>query len=399
MRQRFGAALVWMTVMVSIAGCPFVRGKPPPTAPPPGPPDASGLTVSALPVYRLIASPRFIDVPSRLLVLHVRLSTSIDRGSNVWPQNTVLTLPGGELGRVFDRVRALELLRRTTLADANFAYLQQASWNQPGGLDASNRSLLMETVKTNLLPEGVLIRGADLQGYVVADVGTPMTSLQGATLDIWSYPMDESAPAYAQYAFGGAPAVVVAAGAATPAVAAATAVATPTVAEEAATPAAIPVPTAEIAAPAVKPAAPQVKYLFELAEPAEATPSPAVAPAAVDTPVPAEPGQPGAEAAPVAAEAVPVPAVTPAPAVDAAAPAVEGAAPAAEAAPVAVEAVPEPAVTPAPAVDAAAPAVQGAAPAVEGAAPAVDTPAIALEASVPLTATETPLPVETPSPQ
>jgi hypothetical protein len=334
--------------MLSIGGCPLLRGTPPPpTAPPPAPVDASGLSISALPVYRLVADPALLDAPSRLLVLHVRLETTDERPSTVWPENSLLTLPGGQHGRVFDRGRAMELLRRTTLADANLAYLQRVEGYQPGGFDVWSREQLVDMIMANLLSEGALTKATGVRGYVVADVHTPMSSLHGATLDYWAYPLDDSQPAHARYAFGGVEAAT-----ATPAVAVAAvpAAATPVPA----VPAAVPVPVPDTPAPTEATPAPAVKYLFELAEPTEEAPSATVSPAAAggDTPAAApEAAQPGA----------------------------------------AVEAPIEPAVTPAPPVEAAAPPS-------DGTAPILATPAAAVETAVLLVPTATPLPLETPAP-
>jgi hypothetical protein len=277
MRRWVSAAVPFVAVLVCIAGCEFLRGRRgPPTAPPPGPPvEAGGLSVSALPVYRLIANPMLIDAPSRLLVLHVRFSTNLDRAMSFTPEDTALALVGGERARVFDRGRAMELVRRTTLANADLGYVQNRHSYQPGGLDPSTLSALNELIMTNLLAEGAFTSGPEVQGYVVIDTGTPVVSLEGATLDLWAFRLSDSQPAHGRYQFPGIAAASPVAEAAQPVVALADPTPTPlaeatqpvvAVADPTATPlaegattdgtAAVVSPVIDVVTPTAQPAAP-----------------------------------------------------------------------------------------------------------------------------------------------
>ena len=330
MRRWVSAAVPFVAVLVFMAGCEFLRGKrPPPTAPPSGPPAEAGeLSVSALPVYRLIVTPMLIDAPSRLLVLQVRFASSADRAMSLSPEDAVLILPSGERGRVFDRGRALELLRRTTLADADLGYMQRPDSYRPGGLDPSAQ--LNETVMANLLIDGVYAGGQSVQGYVVVDTATPLASLQGTTLELYAYRLSDSQPARGSYQFG-----TPAAATAVPVVAAAApATQAPVAVAEGAPPAVeAPSPAAPAATAPHASESPTVTYLFEIeiATPATDIPTPTVAAAApagaasaaVETSTPAgEAATPAAEgtagtvdtaAPPVAATAAIAATATPAP--------------------------------------------------------------------------------------
>lgn len=162
---------------------------------------SSDLTVNALPVYRLIADPALADLPSRLLVLQVRLSASGGAALSVAPDDVALTLPNGAPARVFDRARAVELLRRTMLADANRSYLQRTGNHPPGGLDAFARARLSDLVTNNLLTNGAVAGDQTIEEFVVVDTGTPLASLDGAALHVVAYRLRDAAPQAATYQF------------------------------------------------------------------------------------------------------------------------------------------------------------------------------------------------------
>lgn len=194
-------------LLASAAGCDFLRGRratptplPTPVAVIPG-----GLVVTALPVYRLVANPLLLDAPSRLLVLQVRVGTILDRPLSVTPDDIVLVLANGQRGRVFDRGRALELLHRTTLAEADLAYLQHPESYVSGGLPDSAREGLAEMLMSNLFSEGAFTNEYPAQGYVVVDTSIPLASLQGTALEVIAYRLSDSAPAQGTYQFAAAP--------------------------------------------------------------------------------------------------------------------------------------------------------------------------------------------------
>ncbi len=178
----------------------------PPSAP--APPLAAGaeLSVTARPAYRLAISPGGADAPSRLLVLQVRLATSDDTALSVAPEDIALTLPNGEPGRVFDQARAVEVLHRTILADADLSYLQRGSAHPPGGLDDGTRSGLVDIILGNLLSAQAFAGGQGAQGFVVVDTQVPLTSLDGASLQVVAYRLRDAAPVTAPYQFTSAPA-------------------------------------------------------------------------------------------------------------------------------------------------------------------------------------------------
>lgn len=208
MHRWIKAGIALGTLLAGAAGCDFLRGTRATSAAPPTPVAASlgGLTVSALPVCRLVADPLLVDSPSRLLVLQVRVGTILDRPLSVTPDDVALVLPNGQRARVFDRGRAMELVRRTTLADPDLAYLQRPESYVPGGLDDSTRAGLSEMIVSNLLTEGAFTNESPAQGFVVVDTSVPLTSLQGTTLEVVAYRLSDSQPAHGTYQFAAAPA-------------------------------------------------------------------------------------------------------------------------------------------------------------------------------------------------
>jgi hypothetical protein len=208
MHRWFQAGIGLVGLLACASGCDFLRGTRPTPTPPPTPAAGGlgGLVVSAVPVYRLVANPLLLDAPSRLLVLQVRVGTTLDRPLSVAPDDVVLVLPNGQRGRIFDRGRALELLHRTMLAEADLSYLKRPEGYLPGGLDESARQGLAEMTAINLLSEGAFTNEYPAQGYVVADTTVPLASLQGTTLEVVAYRLSDSAPAHGTYQFAAAPA-------------------------------------------------------------------------------------------------------------------------------------------------------------------------------------------------
>jgi hypothetical protein len=197
-------------VLVHAAGCTlpdFLSGRSPTPLPPPTPAvdQSGGLTVTAVPAYRLIVSPGLADLPSRLLVLQVRMTTTGDAALSVAPDDLTLTLPGGRPARIFDRARAMELVRRTTLGDASLSSLSGNGAANPGGIATDTQSQVADTVMGNLLADGVFIRGQNLQGFVIADTSTPLTSLDGASLGVTAYRLRDGVAVQTAYQFVTAP--------------------------------------------------------------------------------------------------------------------------------------------------------------------------------------------------
>ena len=206
------ALLAFLAALWSCSMFPDVREawSPPsrlPSAPAPPPPAAGAeLSVTARPAYRLAISPGGADAPSRLLVLQVRLATSDDSALSVAPEDIVLTLPNGEPGRVFDQARAVEVLHRAILADADLSYLQSGSAHPPGGIDDGTRSGLVDIILGNLLSAQAFAGGQGAQGFVVVDTQVPLTSLAGASLQVVAYRLRDTSPVTAPYQFNAAPA-------------------------------------------------------------------------------------------------------------------------------------------------------------------------------------------------
>lgn len=204
MRWCRNSSLMAAIVAVGLASC-VRRPAPPPsaTAPPQAAP-LTGLTVTAIPVYRLIATPVMADLPSRLVVLQVRIDSTLDRAVSFSPDDISFVLASGQRGVVFDRGRAMELLRRTTLGDADLSYAQRSYNYPPGGFDQSAAAQLSDTVTSNLLSEQAFTNEQAIQGYVVVDTGVPLTTLSGSTVEVVVYRLSDSQPAGGQYQFAAA---------------------------------------------------------------------------------------------------------------------------------------------------------------------------------------------------
>jgi len=213
-RRRRGWRVVAVLLLACVAGgavgC-VRRRVPAAAAAQPGAQAASPITVTALPVFRLITTPVLVDSPSRLLVIQVRLSTGSEGAYHFAPDGLVLTLPNGGRARVFDRDRALILLQRTSLAEANLNYLQQPD-HPEGGVNPYVRPQLAEMVGSQLLTYGVFGGGQVLQGYLVVDTGESLMSLDGAAIEVVAYRLSDSTPRRDTYQFATAPAATAPAG-------------------------------------------------------------------------------------------------------------------------------------------------------------------------------------------
>lgn len=181
------------------------RGWKPTPLPMPTPlPGATGpLGISARPAYRLVTNRMLADAPSRLLVIQVRLSSTDDRALSLTPEDLAVVLPTGESRRVFDRRRALELLRRTMLAEGDLSYVHRDDY-VPSGMDDSVRPQLTDMIIGNLLSEGPLTNDYTVQGFVIVDTGVALPSLAGASLEVVAHHLSDSEAAHGTYQFAAA---------------------------------------------------------------------------------------------------------------------------------------------------------------------------------------------------
>src|SRR5215468_3694848 len=207
MQRRMRAGVAAGAVLACVAGCAdfFHRRQPPVTPPPPAPVIGwDDFRVSAHPAYRLVAIPWLADAPSRLLILQVWLAAKGSGALSVSLDDMQLVLANGEQGRIFDRMRANELLRRTTLAEADLSYLQHGG-HPTGGLDEAAQSQLTDMIGSNLLTEGVFTADVPLQGFLVVDTGTPLSTLDGVVIQVIAYRLSDGVGARGSYRFGAAP--------------------------------------------------------------------------------------------------------------------------------------------------------------------------------------------------
>ena len=193
-------SLVCLAVIaVTASGCPLrdiLRIGTPTPLPAPTPP--APVQISALPVYRLIVSDVLADVPSRLIAVYVRVYAKDDARVNVSTNDMTLSLLSGEQGRVFDRARAVQILHRTTLGDADLSYLQGA--HAPGGLGGYSQSQLTAVVLNRLFNDTVLsTSNSPVEGYVIVDTLQAVPSLTGASMAITVHAVDDGTPMQATY--------------------------------------------------------------------------------------------------------------------------------------------------------------------------------------------------------
>lgn len=197
-------------VSMAAAGCPLrdllrPRAISSPTPMPTDVPRA--LEISALPVYRLHPDPAYLDAPSRLVVLYVRLWVNEDTVASLSLNDFALTLPNGDQGRVFDDARAAELVRRTTFSEVGGDNHPAAGEPHPsGGIAPALQPQIRGLVLDSLLREAVLSPHEPVSGYLVADMQQPLASLAGASLAVTLHRTSDAAPLYAVYEFPPAPA-------------------------------------------------------------------------------------------------------------------------------------------------------------------------------------------------
>ena len=159
--------------------------------------DSQGMILTAAPIYRLVLDPALANVPSRLMVVQVRVGTIGDAALSVAPADVTLTLPDGEPARILDRARAIEVLHRTMLASAGTT--------PTSGVSDSTPLMPAEGLAGNLLSDGVFTNGQTLHGLLVVDTGAPLVSLDGASVQVTAYRLSDSAPVVLTYQLASVP--------------------------------------------------------------------------------------------------------------------------------------------------------------------------------------------------
>jgi hypothetical protein len=172
-----------------------------PAATPAAAPASSIYSISALARYRLVASPEVFDVPSRLLVVQLYLTTNTGETLRFTPEEVVITLPRGDRARVFDQARATELLERTILAEADPTYLAPGEPRPAGGIDEYNRPQLTESVRQNLLAASSFNAASALNGYIIVDTGEPPTNLDGTAMEVVVHRVEDTTPVRKEFRF------------------------------------------------------------------------------------------------------------------------------------------------------------------------------------------------------
>ena len=156
---------------------------------------------AASPAYRLIIGPESADSPSRLLVLYARIENASDQPILVRPGEMRLHLPDETSGRVFDRARAVELIRRTSSGVPDLSYVDNPAEYIPGGLHSSIQSRLDEQLLGSLLDVTDLSPGVAVEGFLVVDAGRPLASLEGSMLEMVGTRPGDPVPIHETYRF------------------------------------------------------------------------------------------------------------------------------------------------------------------------------------------------------
>jgi hypothetical protein len=183
-RSQHLATVVAVAALASLAAGCFLYPSAP-EVPPPAPPKVlpSPVTVSATPAFRLIVSPDFVDTPSRLIVLYARVETRGSERLHFDPTQMHLVFPGKRRGEIFDAPRAAVLLEQTELGrwDLDFS---KGTAHSPNGFDKEFRARLKEKIREALMTPADFGPEQALSGYVIADTGFPVTSLEDAALEV-----------------------------------------------------------------------------------------------------------------------------------------------------------------------------------------------------------------------
>jgi hypothetical protein len=192
--SRLGSAAGALILAIALGGCSLWPPAPG-TVKPAGVAAAEQpqLVLSANHIYRLIVGPRWADSPSRLLVVYARVQNAGDQSIAFRPEEMRLQLADGESGRVFDRARAAELLRRTNFGEAE---------PPTGGTRMVwSEAALDEQVLHSLIDATNLSPGQVMEGFLIVDVGRPVASLEGAALEVVGTRSGDMAPVRDTYRF------------------------------------------------------------------------------------------------------------------------------------------------------------------------------------------------------
>ena len=190
---RATAVGVCIALLSLAAGCPLSTPPPVPPSPtaaawlPPPP-----LNVAASPIFRLVIPPNRANLPSRLVVLLVRVDNVDDQQREIRPERILLELPDGSRRFALDHPRALELLRRSILAPPEVA--DAAYYPSAGGLPIANQSYWHGRVRAELFPDRLLAPEESAEGYVIVDTGRRFWSLRDAAIEAFAEP-PQSEPA------------------------------------------------------------------------------------------------------------------------------------------------------------------------------------------------------------
>lgn len=151
--------------------------------------------ISARPAYRLIVDPTLADVASRLVVLHARIETLGADRLRISPTSIDLTLADGTVTHAFDQTRALALLERTQVAVWNLEYTYDDQHRYPpGGLKEPTRRRVKEGIADRVLGDVDVTRDQPVEGFLIIDTHTPLTSLAGTTLGVSASRLSDATP-------------------------------------------------------------------------------------------------------------------------------------------------------------------------------------------------------------
>jgi hypothetical protein len=201
---HWSTAALPLALLVAACEMPsFLLRRPAPEPPAPltfEPEPERALRITALPVYRLVTSPAVADLPSRLVVIQVRMTAGA-AAIQVALDDITVALADGRRGRVLDPGRAREVLRRTILVDADLAYTRTGTQHPPGGLDPRLRPRLAAAVADELFDEAILTEGEAAQGYLVVDTEQPLLSLDGAAIEVAAVRFGDPEPVRTAFRF------------------------------------------------------------------------------------------------------------------------------------------------------------------------------------------------------
>lgn len=189
-------AMIRRLLTGAMAGLITACAPHPPAGPAPqsAAPSPSTVIISARPAYRLIADPTLADIASRLVVLHARIETEGTDRLHVSPTNIDLTLSDGTIAHAFDRTRGLALLERTQVGVWNLEYTYDDQRRYPpGGLKEPTRRRVQAGIAGGLLGDVEVTRDQPVEGFLIIDTHTPLTSLAGTTLGVSASRLSDSA--------------------------------------------------------------------------------------------------------------------------------------------------------------------------------------------------------------